>query len=543
MNVGSVNALRGSLAAQLGSLDHLTSELSHTATAAANPQAYGVNTGETTVAPWSLTHVVAAKNELLAARAAANDLILRLTGEMEAQTRASGNTSAAVKSVSRTVSSGGAGSGGPLSDDELIRYLAGLTPAELAAVFANNPELEARLRAMSASEIAALWSALDDAQEQALIDTIPTVVGLLEGADYEDRDRANQDVLDAVILRNDRAIAEMDAAMESGTAQDMADLTEKYGMSYVDLVAQQKSAEAIRDALDKAPDEGPIRQLVSFDLRNGTAVAAISVGNLDTADNATMLVPGIQTTVEENMSGWTKTAQNLYNEQAKIANQYDMLGEDGEPLTVAVVAWLGYDTPGMPPFDPGVWNDDAAREGGADLALALDGVSAARDWGTNDERLDVVGLSYGSTTAAAALELTSAGTFVALGSPGVPGSVVDATYLDVAKGQVWATEAVKDNVADMGRWSGRQDPTSLDFGAQVFGSDGSDEYKGTNTHGGAVHTKGDQNYGYLDSRTESIHNVGLITLGLPPTLPAPLPTPTPTPGPAPTPPPGTGGQR
>jgi hypothetical protein len=119
--------------------------------------------------------------------------------------------------------------------------------------------------------------------------------------------------------------------------------------------------------------------------------------------------------------------------------------------------------------------------------------------------------------------------FVMLGSAGIDVSVPSADRLRVPPDRVWASEAVKDWVADVGRLgSGRIDPTSAEYGANVFSSEsafvGGEHLPGSDGHKSAplieYEITGEPpapfvgTIGYLDAGTHPLHNVGMLSLGL-----------------------------
>src|SRR5690606_16017396 len=112
----------------------------------------------------------------------------------------------------------------------------------------------------------------------------------------------------------------------------------------------------------------------------------------------------------------------------------------------------------------------------------------------------------------------SADAFAMFGSAGLEDSITSASDLGVPAGEVYATEADGDGIADIGReWFGndRLDPsTDSGFGATRFGSDGTGSYEGTDDHGMLrSESSGGKENGYRDQRTESLHNMALIGLG------------------------------
>jgi hypothetical protein len=514
MDVAHVRAGARQLAGQLTTIDHLIGQLSVTAKAAVNPQSYGISPGEQTIAPWSAREVQTAKTELQAARAAIEELVGRLDAEADAQSHASGNSAPTLKHFGRY---GASATKSTVSDADLLSYLAGLTAEELAAAIAADPSIADRLAGMSPEMIAEWWNSYEDDQKQALIDSMPQVLGNLEGVEYGARDLANRAYLK---IREDELNAltlEYVLLLNADKDEEALQLLASHGYTHETFLHSLDAIDEIWTTLANLPEneaEPSVRQLVSLDLSGGEPLAAISVGDLDIADNVTMLIPGIETTVQDNMNGWTSTAQNLWLDQQRLVKH------EQPPINLAVVAWIGYDTPASPAVEPNVFENASAQAGGAKLAHALDGVRATLGLSDHSARLDVVALSYGSTTAFNALSQSSAGTLVVLGSTGPEPGINTASDVNVRPGEVWATDTgdgwSEDWIAAIGR-SGRIDPTSDAFGANTFESNGDGDLKATNEHGGAVHSAGHAGYGYLDKQTESLRNIALITLDMAPT--------------------------
>lgn len=86
-----------------------------------------------------------------------------------------------------------------------------------------------------------------------------------------------------------------------------------------------------------------------------------------------------------------------------------------------------------------------------------------------------------------------------------------------AHGGVFATEAAPDSIADIGRSTGRVDPTEAGFGANVFGSDGATTLPGgtkLDPVGGhnAVDSTNHQGH-YFDRGTATMNNIESIFNG------------------------------
>jgi hypothetical protein len=379
------------------------------------------------------------------------------------------------------------------------------TAAELPAAFEQmlDPDL-------SPAEVAALWAKLgyskaDENDLKALPIPVLSRLGNLEGVDYWARDAANRVVLDSMISAAEKRLRELEAstAYDAGGSQ--------YATAWKNLTALKE----IRTAANETANGG--KRFITM-LRDDEVppLAAVSIGDLDTATNVTWAVPGMGTDTT-GMTGWTDAAQNIWNEQAK---------RDG-PVDRAVVSWVGYDTPPQPvihgQLDFGVLGSSYAEAGGDALADALRGLDAVR--GDDSFAEHIVAHSYGSTTASYAL--TERGVHVdsltTVGSAGIPNSIpnADALHADhVYAGQaqnIWIPEPGRgDRWAQTGRLSfvHSQDPTDPDFGATAFGTDGVDgkpELNSVDDH--SVHT--DELRGYLDPNTESLSNIGWATTGRP----------------------------
>ena len=231
-------------------------------------------------------------------------------------------------------------------------------------------------------------------------------------------------------------------------------------------------------------------------------LAAVSIGDLDTATNVTYAVPGMDATTAS-MTGWARSSQNL---------------QEVLPSGSAVVAWIGYKTPPspLPSGDFGVFDVNAAVAGGNRLAASLGGFAAVR--GESMPKVSIVAHSYGTTTAAVAL--TQPGVhvenFITLGSAGLPDNLQTASDLNAEN--VYSGHArdvipfAEPGQGDQWAWTGRDfsrdhhvNPISPDFGSHAFGTDtGGDTGLPVTDHSTNV---GENGAGYLDRETESLLNV------------------------------------
>ena len=98
-----VRAKLGGVSGQLGTLHSIANEVTITHRAALQPQNYGIEPGEKTVTPWSIASLAGAKADLVAAHAAAIDLVSRAVREVDFQVATSNSSSGIVVTAIGTV--------------------------------------------------------------------------------------------------------------------------------------------------------------------------------------------------------------------------------------------------------------------------------------------------------------------------------------------------------------------------------------------------------------------------------------------------------
>lgn len=388
---------------------------------------------------------------------------------------------------------------------DLLSKLALLSPTDLLILAHTHPELFEQLRKSppDPTEVAEWWSELEPAAQAALIAGAPAVIGNLNGVAYGARDKANRIELDR----------QLDAARsEFERRQKQAWASNTLPPEFIDAETRLLALENIKDALVAETGD---RFLIAL-TEDLPPLAQVTIGNVDTADRVSYLVPGMNTYTSD-MSGWSKAAQNLYDEQRYL---------DGSHSS-AVVAWIGYKTPPIPVFgglDFGVTMGDYARTGGERLAADLAGFNAVA--AGRDVSLNVVAHSYGTTTAANTLAGCDYGVdnFVMVGSAGIEPAIDGAAGIHAAN--IYAAQA--DNSlpglsGDPWAWggrllSGRDNPVDADFGAIVMGADGepgSSEVQPTTAHDAVAGSPKDDAFGYLERGSESLWNVAAATTGHP----------------------------
>lgn len=287
---------------------------------------------------------------------------------------------------------------------------------------------------------AAWWGRLSEARRALYLAAFPAEIGALDGLPVVDRDRANQLAVLGVLA-----------------------IPIPHGGGHAGRIAAQRArkardrAQALLDRLEAAehrPDHQRL-YLLGFDLADD-GQAVIAVGNPDTADHTAVYVPGMSTTID-NIGGDIDRVRNLQQEADRLT-----AGRTGD---VAVVMWLGYDTPGA---DLSVVRGHHAEAGASRLDAFTDGLRASHQDGPG--RLTVVGHSYGSTvvgTAASDGDGLAADDIVVAGSPGMRvDSVAD---LRIEPRHVWAGAAEGDDVSGwLGHFAHGPEPHKEGFGANRY---------------------------------------------------------------------------
>jgi hypothetical protein len=361
----------------------------------------------------------------------------------------------------------------------LLSGLSTLNNLELQSFAAGNPSSLASLLVTppKAGVVAGWWNALPTESKVVLTSSAPEIVGNLNGVPYAFRDIANRTFLNQTIDR-------LSAELENGVGRSQATA----------LRNQLNTLNEIESALGSAQAR-PMRELVSLTVGD-EPTAAIALGDLDTADYVSYLIPGMFFGVQAQIGEWVDTAAGLYTEQTSWLRLFSEVGSAEAVKTVAAVAWIGYQTPHL----LNVGSLDLANEGRDALTATVQGLQASR--GAEQPFVSILAHSYGSTAALMALtqdDLT-VDALALVGSPGGPAeSVAD---LNV-RGEVFVGEADWDpipNSAFFGR-----DPGAASFGAQKMSVAGSfDHILQKELNPATGHNE------YFGTGTESLRNLALI---------------------------------
>ncbi|GLW15170.1 hypothetical protein Stsp01_19130 [Streptomyces sp. NBRC 13847] len=206
---------------------------------------------------------------------------------------------------------------------------------------------------------------------------------------------------------------------------------------------------------------GPERQFLSFDGRGGGRTAEV-LGDLARAERIAVLVPGSDTNLD--------TYGRFLKGAAALRRTLD--------ARTAVVAWLGYPTPGT--VSPDVLTTGLADSAAPQLHAFLGDLAALRP----AARISVLCHSYGSVVCGRAAPGLPVTNLVLYGSPGAGADSASALH---TRARVWAGRGADDWIAHVPHGRLRlpfatlglgTDPMSDVFGARVFaaGDGGHSDY-------------------------------------------------------------------
>ncbi|MFD9116689.1 alpha/beta hydrolase [Streptomyces bottropensis] len=260
-------------------------------------------------------------------------------------------------------------------------------------------------------------------------------------------------------------------------------LRSTYEANRANAAEAARMADAHEDRSRAATDRwfaAPTRRLLMFDGR-GPGQAVEVLGDLLKADHVAVLVPGSDTSLDT-YARFHGAAQALY----------DRTGPD-----TAVIAWLGYETPGT--ISTTVLTPTRAEQAAPHLRTFLRELRALVG---DSAGLTVLCHSYGTVVCARAVtELDDVDDMALIGSPGTGADSAAGLHTSA---RVWAARGADDWIGTVphtrtglfGTTVGfGPDPTSPSFGARVF------------TAGAAGHS------GYFTPGSTSLENLARITLG------------------------------
>lgn len=248
-----------------------------------------------------------------------------------------------------------------------------------------------------------------------LFTVAPFAIGSMNGLQAKDRDEFNRETLRQVL-------ADPDAPKEQ---REAAEQTQK----------------ALTEAASRSP-AGTTVQLIALELPTDGGErdmrAAISVGNLDTAQDVGVMIPGMNSSVSSSIAGLAQNAVNMQDAGRRIGN-LDM---------TATVVWMGYESPTEMPSDGSVYvaEETLAQTGALSLGRFMNGV----DFSNAAAETTIHAHSYATRMVSYALAGGEYGGakvdhFVMYGSPGIAESVRTVDDLPgVPPGEVYSTKSAGD---------------------------------------------------------------------------------------------------
>lgn len=363
----------------------------------------------------------------------------------------------------------------------LLNALTARSPSGVTAFVDADPQ---RIRTLLAAppgapQVSGWWQRLDSVAQRALVTAAPELIGNLDGIPVAVRNDANRHVLRT-------AIRELE--VPEGTVGRSQETQNQHRLEMLYAVA---------DALGPSTANPP-RTLLQLDPHDEGKVAIV-LGDLDTADYVSFLMPGMFITVGGNVVEWTDTAARLYDEQVSWLSLLAEAGASDDEQTVATVAWIGYQTPHL----LNVGSLDLAYEGRDAIAHAVDGLQTIR--GADQPFISLLAHSYGSTAAMLALdESTTVDALAMIGSPGAPATHVDALNV---RGDIFVGEAAWDPIPNSSFFG--SDPGSAEFGARAMSVAGTvDVITNRVLAASTGHNE------YFSPGTESMRNLALIGIDM-----------------------------
>ena len=370
--------------------------------------------------------------------------------------------------------------------EEALNMLARTDDAAALSSYSLEDWLGLDLESASVADIAASFGPLSRGQVAFLAERYADSVGPLDGAPLEARFAANRIMIERTVEDLENRATELRSQIDT----IRADLTEAYrniapgtragAGPFMELGALMAQLEAVEARLASVREMAtPGRNFLVFD-PSGDGLAAEVLGDLDGAEHLAIMVPGMNTDMED-FAGFRADGVRL-NDQANRFGTGD----------VATVVWLGYDTPTARDV---AFADDAVR-GAALLDRFVDGLRTQAD-----PHVTAVGHSYGGvvtgTSLRAGVDVDDA---VFIGAPGTGTGVTDASQLNTSA-DLWAgkNELPQEFVPSLPAHG--EDPTEEGFGTRRFATNapGSPEIEGHSS--------------YYEANSESLYNIGAIVTG------------------------------
>lgn len=271
------------------------------------------------------------------------------------------------------------------------------------------------------------WDSLSNEQRQELMRTHAAEIGNLDGIPAAVREQVNAARLPEEIAKA-QALVDYMRTHPNGKPNP------------AQLAAWQGARDKLADLqqLQKTLKDHPGVGLLLLDTTSNpkTVLAAVVKGDVDNARQVGVTVGGMTTNVRGSVDGMTGEIISQYDQAVELRQ----LAGVANPESVATIAWLGYEAPGMN-FD--VTDDALAKAGAGPLNNFYQGLGATSN--VPDQEITAFGHSYGSLTTSLALQQGAPVDNVVLyGSPGA--ELSNASQLGVAPGHAFYMNGITDGV-------------------------------------------------------------------------------------------------
>ncbi|TCN56049.1 alpha/beta hydrolase family protein [Rhodococcus sp. SMB37] len=337
--------------------------------------------------------------------------------------------------------------------------------------------------------VAAWWNSLGPFDRTVLLTEHPERIGGLDGIPSDVRDLANRALLGIERERLEGVVLQLQEELESNVFGGL--------LSNADAGLEQTLNKlAALDAIDRTLTLDD-RRLLALDMSGREAMAAVAVGDIDTADHIAVYTPGAGSTVQGNLHGYDQQVSALRDEAQRELGRVDRGSE-----TVAAVTWMNYQAPhfgwGLAFTERSPVSDLSATLGAPRLATFLDGLDASRP--DSPPHVTAIGHSYGAFVTSLALQQgAEADKAVFVGAAGLGTS--DVGSLGVAPGSMYLIEADGDFIADTGIFGG--DPSHLP-GLTHLSSDAGEDVSGVQRTASEGHSS------YLVPGSMSTYNIAVV---------------------------------
>ncbi|BBZ45276.1 putative alpha/beta hydrolase [Mycobacterium parmense] len=293
------------------------------------------------------------------------------------------------------------------------------------------------------------WDSLSQAQRDQLLAQHPAELGNLRGIDTVSRDKVNQQVMADDLARVETAASQHHVSVDQVTRHP-----EQFGLTPA-AITRYNNATQTKKGLTHDSDGGknPVfLQTYDPEAFDGRGREAIAIGNPDTADNTTVLVPGTGSSVNK---GYLTHDDGLH--------VYDEVRKADLTKSNSVVVWMGYHAPDSA-LDPQIGQTTLARDGGGLLAADVNALGVTHQ--IPSSHVTVIGHSYGSTTVAdaAAASGMHANDVVLVGCPGTDLARNAGDFHLPEGGHVYVGAASSDPITHLGVGQGHLPGTGVTVG-------------------------------------------------------------------------------